>query len=202
MGRPHVRSLLAFALAVGAVVVNFSPAAAYNEENVKHIRMQRLDDISCTSPIRLNAVLTDSAGDPVPGAEVRFSYKKSFDEDTIGPATAFSDAAGNAETTIRLSCVLGARIIRASVPGDGSAQIVVTCNQRHGCSVAAAHRLPDTGPAAHRLPDTGSDLTPRIDQTLISEDGAVGGYVPLLLLGAAFGAVSIARWSRRPRDGA
>ena len=200
MGRSKVRSLFAFAFAVGAVLGSISPAAAYNEENVKHIRMQRLDDIGCDSPIRLNAALTDSAGNPVPGAEVRFSYKKSFAGDTIGPTTVFSDTAGNAETAIRLSCVLGARIIRASVPGDGSAQIVVTCNQRHGCNVSA-HRLPETGPRAHRLPDTGSELIPRQEPTM-SQDDAVGKYVPLLLLGASLAAVSLARWSRRPRRGA
>ncbi len=193
MGRSHLRSLLAITFGVGAILVSISPAAAYNEENVKHIRMSRLDEISCESVIRLNAALTDSAGDPVPGAEVHFSYKKSLAGDTLEPTTAFSDAAGNAGTAIRLSCALGARIIRASVPGDGSAQIVVTCNHRHGCSVTA-NRLPETGPRAQRVPESGWELITRQDSRISQHDARK--YVPLLLLGALMTAVSL------PRSGA
>jgi hypothetical protein len=147
---PRVRALLVVALGLGAFFVSASHTAAYNEENVKHIRMQRLDAVGCQAPIRLAATLTDSSGDPVAGAEVKFGFRKSAAGDTIGPTTASSDSAGRAGTVIDLSCVIGSRIIRASVTGDGAAQIVVTCSPRNGCNIT---------PSGHALSEAAADAT-------------------------------------------
>lgn len=137
----RTRSLLVNALVIGLTLLTVSPAAGYNEENVKHVRMARLDPIGCSVPIRVAATLTDSVGSPVPGAETDFSYKKHAVGDTIAPVVVFSDESGFAETTITLSCVIGSRIIVASVPGDGSAQLVVTCSPRNGCTDKPHHAV-------------------------------------------------------------
>jgi len=190
----RARSLLIVALSVGAILLRASPAAAYNEVNVKHIRMQRLDAVSCTAPIRITATLTDSSANPVPGAEVRFSYKKSAPGDSIAPTTTFSNAAGLAETTIDLSCVIGSRIIRASVPGDGSAQLVVTCSPRNGCTVKPQGGvlgivgLPNT--------DTGVDpvTAPTVDRKV--DNQSFRGLVALAA-GILIGTLGLVGWSQR-----
>ena len=192
MSPPRVKSLLVVAFSIGTILLSASPAAAYNEENVKNVRMQRLDAVSCTAPIRITATLTDSSGGPVAGAEVHFSYKKSASGDSIAPAITSSDAAGVAETTIDLTCEIGSRIIRASVPGDGSAQLVVTCNPNTGCTIKPQGEvLGITG-----APDTGTEL---IDTAPASQpvDDASSRWIGLMCAGIAAGALWLRGRSRR-----
>jgi len=187
------RSLLGATLAIGAILLAAMPAAAYNEENVKHIRMQRLDAVSCTTPIRIAATLTDSAGAPVPGAEVRFSYKKSAAGDFIAPTTATSDAAGVAQTTLDLTCAIGSRIIRASVPGDGSAQLVVTCSPRNGCTVK-----PQGGVLGIvGLPDTEAPASTTLPVGQRPGERPFGGLALLLIAVVSIGALGLRGWSLR-----
>jgi hypothetical protein len=121
-------------LAIVGLMTLALPAIAYNEENVKHVRMHRLDPISCTSPIRVVAVLTDRRGAPVPDAVVNFQFKKSFPGDSFAPSAGSTADDGTVQTVVELGCVVGARIIRATVPGDGAGQLVIPCTPRSGCS--------------------------------------------------------------------
>jgi hypothetical protein len=169
MNPRRIRWRLVMAFSLGAVLLSAAPAGAYNEENVKHIRMSRLDPIACAVPIRIVADLRDRSGNPVAGAEVNFSYKRSAPGDTIAPTTVFSDARGLAQTTIQLTCRIGSRIIRASVPGDGSAQLVVTCSPRIGCTIK-----PHAGTVGMGgLPDTRSHIS-------------AGGHLDQQVLGSPF----------------
>jgi hypothetical protein len=195
MNARRIGSLLVVTLTVGATLLTASSAAAYNEENVKQIRMERLDAVSCTAPIRILAALTDSSGNAVSGAQVQFAYKKSAAGDSLAPATVLSDAVGQAQTTIQLSCTIGSRIIRASVPGDGSAQLVVTCSPRNGCTgnpqggVLGIVGLPQS--------DTGVDgVTPATVGREVDSQ-SFGGVIPLLAAGMLIAVLGLVRWSRR-----
>jgi hypothetical protein len=195
MNARRIGSLLVVTLTVGATLLTASSAAAYNEENVKQIRMERLDAVSCTAPIRILAALTDSSGNAVPGAQVQFTYKKSAAGDSLAPTTVFSDAAGHAQTTIQLSCTIGSRIIRASVPGDGSAQLVVTCSPRNGCTghpqggVLGIVGLPES--------DTGVDGASPATVVREVDNLSFGGAIPLLAASMLIAVLGLVRWSRR-----
>jgi hypothetical protein len=111
-----------------------SPAFGYNEENVKHIRVSRLDAIKCATPIRLVADLTDRDGAAVPGATVEWSFQKSQPGDSLNPTVSSSDIEGRARTTLTLACKKGTRIIRAHVPGDGTGKITIRCKSDTNCA--------------------------------------------------------------------
>jgi hypothetical protein len=180
----RTRSVLVVAMAVAMSLLAVGGAAAYNEENVKNIQMERLDAVGCSGGIHVVAVLTDGAGAPVDGAQVVFSFEASASGDTIGPTTTASDPTGTAETVVHLSCIGGERIVRASVPGDGSAQIVITCGADQGCSaVASASSAPETaaGPVTPDVPPTGGQ----------------GGWPWPLLVAVALAVVGVLAWSRR-----
>jgi hypothetical protein len=131
---PTVRRLAATAFAALLVFLVAAPVLAYNEENVANINLRRLDPISCKQTFRIRARLTDADGNPVPGAEVRFSFKEKKRGDDLGPSVVFSNANGRATTVVNLSCRGGERVIRARVPGDGRALITINCRLRHGCA--------------------------------------------------------------------
>jgi hypothetical protein len=195
MNARRMRSLMVVALAVGATLLTTSSATAYNEENVKQIRMERLDAVNCTAPIRILADLTDRSGAAVPGAQVQFAYKKSAAGDSLAPVAVLSNTAGHAETTIQLTCTIGSRIIRASVPGDGSAQLVVTCGPRNGCTgkpqggVLGIVGLPASDTEVDRIsPATvGRDV----------DDQPFGLVVPLSAAGVLLAIIGVIGWSRR-----
>jgi hypothetical protein len=191
MSLSRMRSLPVIAFVLTAILLSASSAAAYNEENVAAIQMQRLDDVSCTAPIRITALLTDSSAKPVPAA-VQFSYATSETGDTISPTTTSSDTAGLAQTTIELSCVDGARTIRASVPGDGSAQIVVTCGPSNGCTIE---------PVASAAPATDADAIPPTPAGTPADEGPLRGLAALLLGAICIGALGFVGWSRRRAHG-
>jgi hypothetical protein len=165
------------------LVLGFAlPVVAYNEENVKHLRLGRLTPVSCSEPVTIVGTLTDAAGGPVVGAEVEFAYKKSLPGDAgPAPAVGVSDAAGKVETEVAFACVSGVRIIRASVAGDGAAgQIVLRCGVRDGCE----QRGKDLSEAAITSLDETS--TPRGGGNLGSAALAIVALVIPITLGALF----------------
>lgn len=131
---PKHRKIASLVAACMLMLLAASPAFAYNEENVKHTRVSRLDPVQCATPIRLVADLTDKRGNAVSGAEVQWSFHKSEPGDTLNPTTTFADAEGRARTTLTLACETGTRIIRAHVPGDGTGQITISCKSSTNCA--------------------------------------------------------------------
>jgi hypothetical protein len=130
-----VRTVASLLFAAALVLASVLPALAYNEENVKHIRLHRLDAIQCGSPIRIVADLTDKKGAAVAGATVNFSLKKGQPGDVLAPTTNASDTEGRARTTLTMSSFQGTRIVVASVPGDGKAQITIQAKKGDpGCT--------------------------------------------------------------------
>ena len=136
-----IRFLASFLVAMGLVLAYVLPGLAYNEANVKHIRMVRLSPIVCgeDTAIRLAADLTDKNGNPVVGATVNFTLKKGQAGDSIAPASDVSDSEGRARTNLRLSDLTGNRIVVASVPGDGKGQITINAKKGDpGCTKKGA----------------------------------------------------------------
>ncbi len=107
-----------------------TPVFGYNEENVDHIRLRRLDPVRCGASIRIVAYLTDEDVLPVRGATVNFSLLSAKKGDALQPKQTASDARGRALTTLSLSCKAGNRVVKASVPGDGSARLTVSFKAR------------------------------------------------------------------------
>ena len=130
-----VRRLASLLFAALLVLVVAAPAFGYNEENVQHIRLSRLDAVQCSTPIRIVADLVDKRGDAVAGATVNFTLRHGRPGDVLDPTTDVSDSEGRARTTLDLSCAKGTRQVRASVPGDGKALITIICGKRQGCTI-------------------------------------------------------------------
>lgn len=144
---PTLRRSLSALLATLLLLMAAGPAFGYNEENVKHIRITRLDPVDCGTPIRLVADLRDKRGSAVPGATVNWSFKKQEAGDSLAPTTTASDAEGRARTEVTLSCEKGNRIVRAAVPGDGAAIITIQFNPNKAAAVAAPPRQAGNGSA-------------------------------------------------------
>jgi hypothetical protein len=132
---PGFRRLASLLFAAALVLGVAAPAFGYNEENVQHIRLSRLDPVQCSYPIRIVADLVDKRGDAVEGATVNFTLRHGQPGDVLDPTTDVSDSEGRARTTLDLSCVKGMRQVRASVPGDGRAVITIVCGKKQGCTI-------------------------------------------------------------------
>lgn len=132
---PSMRRLASVFLAALLTLLVAGPAFGYNEENVRHIRVSRLDAIQCGVPIRLVADLRDRRGAAVPGAVVDWTFQKSKPGDTLNPLTDSSDFEGRARTTLTLACEKGKRVVKATVRGDGSGKITINCSSRKKCTI-------------------------------------------------------------------
>jgi hypothetical protein len=150
---PAVRRLASVLMGALLVLVVAGPAFGYNEENVKHIRITRLDPLVCATPIRLVADLTDKAGNAVPGATVVWSFKKSETGDSLNPTTTSSDSEGRARTVLTLACKKGVRQILAHVPGDGSDRITIVCKSDTSCTKKDEGEENEHGENSHRDDD-------------------------------------------------
>jgi hypothetical protein len=134
MRSPRFRFVAAFLFAAGLVLATVLPGLTYNEENVKHVRVERLSPIECKSTVRLRAHLTDKDGGVVVGAEVNWTLKKGQSGDALVPVSPLSDGNGDHYADLQLSEFSGNRIVVATVAGTkAKGQITINAKKSDGC---------------------------------------------------------------------
>jgi hypothetical protein len=130
---PRSSKFLVALLAVILALLGAVPVAAYNNVNQYHLRLTRLDSLTCGTPIGLQALLTTQGGTPVGGVTVQFSIVKGGPGDVVSPTSAVTNGSGIANTSVTLDCTGGPpHQVMASVAGKASARITL-CGSEQSC---------------------------------------------------------------------
>jgi hypothetical protein len=120
------RAVLVVILAVAMSTLAALPVSGYGHANTYHLRLSRLDPISCGRWIDLRADLSDNRGRPVKDKTVYFEIKVGAPGDVLSPRSATTNRWGQAGTRVKLDCSRGVHKVWASVPNKASAGIVLT----------------------------------------------------------------------------
>jgi hypothetical protein len=131
LGASTTRRISGLVAASLLLLIAATPVLGYNEQNVDHIRMRREGNAHCGGTVHVIAILTDEHDKPVPGAQVKFSLVESRRGDSLNPRTTFSGSNGRATTTLNFGPRGGTRVVKASVPGDGSARLTIQVKCRN-----------------------------------------------------------------------
>jgi hypothetical protein len=192
---------LATFFALALVLLVAVPAAAYNNVNPLHLRLSRLDPLTCGTTVRIQATLTDSKGDPVSGESIHFAIIKGESGDALAPANDVTDAQGKAVTLLTPICTDETHHIQivASGPDGAQGRINLILHKDHDNAQAAAGVVAGT--------TTGSDgfgsgqagiAAPR--SAVLSPVASTGpSSMSLLPVGLLFGLVSVLLTARLRR---
>ncbi|CAN5776918.1 hypothetical protein BH23CHL7_BH23CHL7_06350 [soil metagenome] len=123
-----------------ALIASLSVSAvfAYEGEVAEQVVVNAQARLDCPTSTTATATVTDTAGDPIEGATVTWSWDMSNTGDSFAPSSSTTNADGEATTELSLAETPGQRVIRATVD-DASATTVVRCE---------ADALPDTSTAS------------------------------------------------------
>ena len=148
---PIVAVLMVILMTVVAAV----PAFAYGHANDYHLRLSRMDRISCSVWIGLKATLTTSQGKPVRGVNIDFSILTGAPHDALNPWQTVTDRRGRGYTHVKLDCTANTHVIVASVTGEATAQITLITQPRvvhphgHSATPSAVDLPPFFAPWLH-----------------------------------------------------
>ena len=117
-------------------------------------------------PIRPAVVVTDEAGNPVPGVEIQFDATSG--EGTVAPGRARTDSLGTASAMWRLGIEIGTQELRATVRATGSTVTFRANALGRPTQVEGAVRAVERGPV-----------------TVASRDFVIGGSVVCRLVGGS-----------------
>jgi hypothetical protein len=112
-------------LAAGAILLATTATAFGYQGQVAGVGSVKTDPVVCGSPFTVTATFVDTAGAPLTGESVVWSFVSSPSAaDTINLTPTVTNANGVATTTLTLGLVNGTREVRATV-GTVSATVVV-----------------------------------------------------------------------------
>jgi hypothetical protein len=110
---------------MAVVLMSSVTAFGYNQSNEEALTVSAPDPVACGAKVEVTAKILDSAGKPVVGQSVVWSFVGTVGSDTINTTPTVTDAKGVATTTVTFGLSGGARHIRAT-SGAFSATAVVT----------------------------------------------------------------------------